>query len=50
LPIAPLLKLTVLFVGVEESNPVPWMINVGAVMARLVVFVMTVGAETMFAT
>ena len=49
LPTAPLLKVTVLLPTV--SNPVPAMVSVVALIARLlVVFKVTVGAETMVAT
>ena len=43
-PIAPLLKVTVLLAGVVEK-PVPLMTIVGAFIARFVVFVVTVAAE-----
>jgi len=45
----PLLKLTVLLAAVV-SNPVPAMIRVVALIARLFVFKVTVGAATMLAT
>ena len=48
-PTAPLLKVTVLLAAVV-SNPVPAMVRVGALIARLVVLRVTVGAETMVAT
>ena len=49
LPTAPLLKVTVLLPTV--SNPVPAMVSVVALIARLlVVFKVTVGAATMVAT
>jgi hypothetical protein len=43
-PIAPLLKVTVLLTRMVEK-PVPLMTIVGAFIARVVVFVVTVGAE-----
>jgi len=48
LPTAPLLKVTVLLPTV--LNPVPAMVSVVALIARLFVFKVTVGAETMVAT
>ena len=49
LPTAPLLKVTVLLPTV--SNPVPAMVSVVALIARLlVVFKVTVGAATIVAT
>ena len=48
LPTAPLLKVTVLLPTV--SNPVPAMVSVVALIARLFVFKVTVGAATMLAT
>ena len=52
-PTAPLLKVTVLLAAVVE-NPVPAMVKVevavGALIARLVVLNVTVGAATMVAT
>jgi hypothetical protein len=48
-PTAPLLKVTVLLAAVV-SNPEPAMVRVGALIARLVVLRVTVGAETMVAT
>jgi hypothetical protein len=51
-PTAPLLKVTVLLAAVVE-NPVPAMVKVvavGALIARLLVFKVTVGASTMVAT
>jgi len=49
LPTAPLLKVTVLFAAVV-LNPVPAMLRVVALIARLFVFKITVGAATMLAT
>ena len=49
MPTAPLLKVTVLLAAVV-SNPVPAMVRVVALIARLFVFKVTVGAATMFAT
>ena len=43
-PIAPLLKVTVLLDG-EVEKPVPLMTILGAFIARVVAFVVTVGAE-----
>ena len=43
-PTAPLLKVTVLLAAVA-SNPVPAMVRVVALMARLLVFKVTVGAD-----
>jgi hypothetical protein len=51
-PNAPLLKVTVLLAAVVE-NPVPAMVKVvevGALIARLLVLDVTVGASTMVAT
>ena len=51
-PTAPLLKVTVLLAAVVE-NPVPAMVRVvvvGALIARLLVLNVTVGAATMVAT
>ena len=48
LPTAPLLKVTVLLPTV--LNPVPAMVSVVALIARLFVFKVTVGAATMVAT
>ena len=48
-PTAPLLKVTVLLAAVV-SNPVPAMVMVLALIARLLVFNVTIGAETMVAT
>jgi len=48
LPTAPLLKATVLLPTV--SNPVPAMVRVVALIARLLVLKVTAGAATMFAT
>ena len=51
-PTAPLLKVTVLLAAVVE-NPVPEMVRVvevGALIARLLVLKVTVGASTMVAT
>ena len=49
MPTAPLLKVTVLLAAVV-SNPVPAMVRVVALIARLFVFKVTVGAATMLAT
>lgn len=49
-PVAPLLKTTVLFPGDELSKPVPAMVTVVELMGRLVVAKVTVGAATMVAT
>jgi len=49
LPTAPLLKVTVLLAAVV-SNPVPAMVRVVALIARLFVFKVTIGAATMLAT
>jgi len=53
MPTAPLLKVTVLLAAVVEKN-VPAMVKVevevGALIARVVVLEVTVGAETMVAT
>ncbi len=48
-PTAPLLKVTVLLAAVA-SNPVPAMVRVVALIARLLVLKVTVGAATMVAT
>ena len=48
-PTALLLKVTVLLAAVV-SNPVPAMVMVLALIARLLVFNVTIGAETMVAT
>ena len=49
MPTAPLLKVTVLLIAMV-SNPVPAMVRVVALIAKLLVFKVTVGAATMFAT
>ena len=49
-PKAPLLNATVLLAGVVVEKPVPVIVIVEALIARLVVLVLTVGAATMFAT
>ena len=49
LPTAPLLKVTVLLAAVV-LNPVPAMVSVVALLARLLVFEVTVGAATVVAT
>jgi hypothetical protein len=46
----PLLKVTVLLRGVFALNPVPVMVRVVALIARLVVVLVTVGAATILAT
>jgi hypothetical protein len=48
-PTAPLLKVTVLLAAVV-SNPEPAMVMVLALIARLLVFNVTIGAATMVAT
>ena len=49
-PAAPLLKVTKLLAGVVVLKPVPVMVMEVALMARLAVLEVTVGAATMLAT
>jgi hypothetical protein len=49
-PIAPLLKVTVLLAGVVALNPVPRMVRVVTTLAILALLKVTVGAATIVAT